>query len=113
GRRCILATSASISDERQIRAALDRVGAGRCIERIYCFKNTGLPKGEAFYRFILQDLGIDASQAVMVGDSFQYDVLIPNSLGIHAVWFNPHTDETRQSPLHHTVHSMAELLNTL
>lgn len=113
GRRCILATSASISDEAQIRGALDRVEAGRFFERIYCFKNTGLPKGEDLYRFILADLGIPASDALMIGDSLEYDVLIPNRLGIQAVWFNPRTDETHQSDLHQTVHSMAELLKEL
>jgi putative hydrolase of the HAD superfamily len=113
GRRCILATSADISDEGQIRGALDRVGAARFFERIYSFTNTGLHKGEDFYRFILQDLGILASDALMIGDSFEADVQAPNRLGIHAVWFNPLTAETRQSPLHETVHSMAELLRLL
>jgi putative hydrolase of the HAD superfamily len=109
-RRCILATSAEISNESQIRAALDRVGAGRYFERIYCRKNTGLPKGEDFYRFILADLGIPASEALMIGDHFEADVLAPNRLGIHAIWFNPRTGETRRSDLHETVHSMQELL---
>ncbi len=110
GRRIVLATSASISNERQIRAALARGGLDGYFARIYCFENTQLPKGEAFYRHILSDLGIPASEALMVGDGFQKDVQDSNAVGTFAVWFNPRSDETRTGELHVTVHSMRELL---
>ena len=109
GRRIVLATSASISDEGQIRGALARGGLDTYFSRIYCFKNTNLPKGEEFYRHILKDLGISASNALMVGDGFEKDVEIPNRLGVFAVWFNPRSDEKRKSDAHVTVHSMQEL----
>jgi putative hydrolase of the HAD superfamily len=109
GRRIILATSAAISDEGQIRAALQRGGLDSYFSRIYCFKNTNLPKGEAFYRHILRDLNIPASEAMMIGDTLRNDVEIPNSLGIFAVWFNTRSDETRTSDSYITVHSMKEL----
>ncbi len=109
GRRIILATSAAISDEAQIWGALKRGGLDTYFSRIYCFKNTHLPKGEAFYRHILNDLNSSAYEVMMVGDTFEKDVQIPNSLGIFAVWFNPRTEETRKSELHVTVHSMNKL----
>jgi len=109
GRRIILATSAEISDENQIRAALARGGLDQYFSRIYCFKNTNFPKGESFYRHILSDLNIPASDALMVGDSFEKDVQIPNTLGVFAAWFNPKSEETRKNDLHVTVHSMREL----
>jgi FMN phosphatase YigB (HAD superfamily) len=111
GRRIALATSASISDEGQIRAALGRAGLDRYFSRIFCFKNTGLPKGAAFYRHILEELGVPATNALMVGDSFEKDVLDSNSLGINAVWFNPRSDKNRSNKAHVTVHSMGELLS--
>jgi FMN phosphatase YigB (HAD superfamily) len=46
----------------------------------------------------------------MVGDGFEKDIQIPNTLGMFAVWFNPRSDETRKSELHVTVHSMRELM---
>lgn len=110
GRRIILATSASISNEKQIWGALKRVGLDKYFSKIYCFKNTHLPKGEAFYLHILNDLGIPASNAIMIGDGFESDVQIPNSLGIFAVWFNSSSNEIRESELHVTVHSMDELI---
>jgi FMN phosphatase YigB (HAD superfamily) len=76
---------------------------------VYCFKNTHLPKGEEFYRHILADLGVSASDVVMVGDTFEKDVQIPNMLGIFAVWFNQRSVEIRNNELHTTVHSMYDL----
>jgi FMN phosphatase YigB (HAD superfamily) len=109
GRRIVLATSTAISDEGQIRGALARGGLDKYFSRIYCFKNTNLPKGKEFYRHILNDLGISASDALMVGDGFEKDVEIPKKAGIFAVWFNPRSGETRQSGACVTVHSMQEL----
>ena len=109
GRRMVLATSAAISDEGQIRGALARGGLETYFSHVYCFKNTNLQKGEAFYRHILSGLSISASEALMIGDGFEKDVEIPNNLGIFAVWFNPRSQETRKSNLHVTVHSMREL----
>jgi putative hydrolase of the HAD superfamily len=107
-RQIVLATSAAISDEGQIRGALARGGLDTYFSRIYCFKNTNLPKGEEFYRHILNDLRISASDALMVGDGFEKDVEIPNKVGMFAVWFNPHSEERRQGDLHVTIHSLKE-----
>lgn len=110
GRRIGLATSAEISDEGQIRGALARGGLDLYFSHIYGFKNTKLPKGEVFYRHILNDLGIRTSEALMVGDHFPKDVQAANAAGIFAVWFNPRSEETRKSDTYVTVHSMYELL---
>jgi len=110
GRRIILATSAAISDENQIRGALARGGLAAYFSQIYCFKNTNLPKGEEFYLYILNDLQISASDALIVGDGFEKDVLAANAVDIFAIWFNPRSDETRKDELHLTVHSMWELI---
>jgi FMN phosphatase YigB (HAD superfamily) len=109
GRRIVLATSAAISDEEQIRGALKRGGLATYFSRIYCFKNTQLPKGEEFYRYILAGLQLSPSDTLMVGDGFEKDIQIPNQLGVYGVWFNPRSDETRETEAHITVHSMDEL----
>lgn len=109
GRQVTLATSAAISDENQIRAALARVGLDRYFSRIYCFKNMHIPKGEAFYREVLSSLGIPATEALMVGDTFDKDVLAANAVGLFAIWFNPDSEEFQEANSHTTVHSMREL----
>lgn len=109
GRRIVLATSASVSDANQIRGALARVGLAPYFSHIFCFKNMQLTKGAAFYRHVLSELGIPASDALMVGDSFEKDVQAANAVGIFAVWFNPKSDESRNGELHVAVHAMREL----
>ena len=109
GRQLVLATSAEISDEGQIRGALARGGLDTYFSHIYCFKNTRLPKGEAFYRHILNDLKVSSSNVLMVGDHLEKDIQVPNSLGIFAVWFNPRSDETHKDEYHITLHSMSEV----
>ena len=111
GRQIILATSASISDEDQIRGALARGGLDPYFSRIYCFKNTNLPKGPAFYRHILNDLNVPASEVVMIGDGFEKDVQAANNLGIFAIWFNPRSEETRRNEYHVTVHELKEVID--
>jgi FMN phosphatase YigB (HAD superfamily) len=111
GRRIALATSASISDESQIRGALARGRLDPYFSRIYCFKNTNLPKGEAFYRHILNDLNVPASDVVMIGDGFEKDVQVPNRLGMFAIWFNPRSEETSTSEYHVTVHELKEVID--
>ena len=110
GRRIVLATSAAISDENQIRAALARGGLASYFSRIYCFKNTNLSKGEALYRHILSDLAISASDVLMVGDGFEKDVQAANAVGIFTACFNPRSEETCPGELYITVHSMGEFL---
>jgi FMN phosphatase YigB (HAD superfamily) len=109
GRQIILATAAVISDEDEIRGALARADLNSYFSKIYCFKNTGLAKGKRFYRRILRELNVPASDVMMVGDSFEKDVQAANSTGIFAAWFNPISDETINGELHITVHSMQEL----
>lgn len=109
----IVATSASISDESQIRAALARAGLDTFIQKIYCFKNTGLKKSPAFYEHILHDLGAAPGEAVMVGDSFENDVLAANQAGLDAVWFNPHTRKKQEAENHTTIHALPELIPLL
>ena len=111
GRQIILATSASISDEDQIRGALARGGLDPYFSRIYCFKNTNLPKGPAFYRHILNDLNVPASEVVMIGDGFEKDVQAANNLGIFAIWFNPRSEETSTNEYHVTVHELKGVID--
>jgi putative hydrolase of the HAD superfamily len=110
GKTLCLATSADVSDEDQIRSALARVDLDQFFDKIFCFKNTGLPKGKAFYQQALSSLGLDPARALMIGDSFAKDVLAANAVGIAAIWLNASTPESRNSENYFTVHSLDELL---
>jgi putative hydrolase of the HAD superfamily len=107
----ILATNAALSDEADIRRALDRVHLGAYFQRIYCLKNTGYQKpSPEFYSAILHDLGANPADVLMVGDSFENDVLGANRVGIRAVWLNSKDTETKTGKMYQTIHALRELI---
>jgi putative hydrolase of the HAD superfamily len=82
-----LATNAADSSESQIRDALRRGAISHLVDRIYCFGNTGAAKPDVrFFEFILSDLGLAASDVVMVGDRERNDVRGALDAGLRAVW---------------------------
>jgi HAD superfamily hydrolase (TIGR01549 family) len=109
-----LATNAVDSEEVEIRQALAMVGIDEFIEKIYCYRKIGHRKPTFdFFEFILEDLGIEPQQVVMVGDSFEADVLGANSAGLRGVWFNHRTEEERKGNLQRTIHDLSELRTVL
>lgn len=109
-----VATNAADSEEAEIRAALDRVDLGKLLDKVYCYRKIGYKKpSKEFFEYILTELGIEQSQAVMVGDDFEADVLGANHCGIRAIWYNPRTDESREGAMHQTIHDLRALPRAL
>ncbi len=48
----------------------------------------GKPEERA-YRHALERLDVEAHEAWMVGDNLEWEVVAPQRLGVHAVWFDP------------------------
>jgi putative hydrolase of the HAD superfamily len=112
--RMCVASNADVSDEPAIRRALGRVDLDRWFERVYCSRSIGFKKPEPqFFGFILQDLNVQPSQAVMVGDSYPTDVLGANTSGLKAVWFNWKTPEEQSTAMHSTIHQFDQLPGVL
>ena len=110
----VLATGALQSSEFDIHQALKRVELDQYFDYIFCFKNTGLRKPtQAFYTHILNTIGARAADALMVGDSFENDVLAANAVGMDAVWYNPKDAEIRTAEQHQTIHGLRDLLSLL
>ncbi len=109
-----LATGAMQSSEFDIHQALQRVGLDQYFDYIFCFKNTGFKKpSKEFYNHILHNINARPSDTLMVGDSFENDVLAANAVGIDALWFNPNHAETCTSGKYQTIHRLLELLSFL
>jgi hypothetical protein len=107
-----MATNASESGPAKIYAALARVEMDKYFTRIFTAHDLGISKpSTAFYERILSDLGLSASEVLMVGDDFNADILGPNNAGVRSVWFVPYGLTTiRQIPVQSgEIHSMAEL----
>jgi len=104
------ATNADISTEEDIWAALRRVGLDQVMDKIYCPKGIGYRKpSPEFFQHILNDLRLTPDRVLMVGDSFENDVLGANRSGIYAIWFNWKTTEIRENEWHRTIHALQDL----
>jgi HAD superfamily hydrolase (TIGR01509 family) len=113
-RTVVMATSADQSSQDEIRLALQRVNLNDFFDRIFCFKNTGRRKSsQDFYPFILEALGADPSEVLMVGDNYESDVLGAVNAGLSAVWFNPKDSEERTGGHYRTIHTLRDLLRLL
>jgi putative hydrolase of the HAD superfamily len=109
-----VATNAADSDEVEIRAALGRVGLNKLLDKVYCYRKIGHKKpSKEFFGYILSDLGLEPSQAIMVGDDFEADVVGANNCGIQAIWYNSRTEENRESLMHRTIHDLRSLPKVL
>ena len=109
-----LATNAVDSDEIDIRKALQRVDLDSLIDKVYCFRQIGYKKPSSeFFKFILNDLKLNSSQIVMIGDKFENDILGANQFGIRAIWFNAQSNESKTSKMYRTIHDLNELPNVL
>ena len=88
--RLILATNAPASGQALVRAALERAGLDLYFEAIFTAKELGLRKPDpSYYYKVLASLQVDPSQAVMIGDDYQGDILGAKNAGLRAIWFNP------------------------
>jgi HAD superfamily hydrolase (TIGR01509 family) len=105
-----VATNAADSDEEAIWAALRRGGLDRLLDKVYCFRKIGHKKpSQAFFTYILKNLGLKPNAVLMVGDSFELDVLGANQSGIRSVWLNERTPENRSGSMYSTIHTLHEL----
>ena len=87
--------------------ALRRVGLDRFIDRVYCCRKVGYKKpSQEFFAYALNDLGLDASSVIMVGDDFESDVLGAVRCGIRAVWLNAQSGEERRSEMYQIGHDL-------
>jgi putative hydrolase of the HAD superfamily len=110
GWRTALATNADDSDEPEIRAALARVGLDESIDRVYCSRSIGHAKpSPEFFAFIIRDLGLEAADLVMVGDSFVSDVEGANRAGIRALWLHPGEADTAAGERWRAIESLAQI----
>jgi putative hydrolase of the HAD superfamily len=109
-----LATNAVLSEEADIWAALGRAGLDQLLDKVYCYRTIGHKKpSPEFFAHILSDLKLDKSCVVMVGDSFESDVLGANRSGIRAVWFNASSDVMSVGEMCQTIHDLRSLPQTL
>jgi putative hydrolase of the HAD superfamily len=72
------------------RAKIERFDLGHRFDHIQIEGEFGQGKPEpAVYRHALERLGVDAAEAWMVGDNYEWEVVAPQALGICGIWYDP------------------------
>lgn len=85
--RIYVATNAAESTPVDIERAFERAGLSQFISGYFCRANLGIGKGTPdFYLAILDQLGIEASEVTMVGDSYENDISPALQAGLFAIW---------------------------
>ena len=85
-----VATNASVSPRNFIEAALGRVGLRELVDDVFCYTDIGARKDEdAFWRAVMERCATEPTDMVMVGDSYEQDILGARAFGLHAILFSP------------------------
>lgn len=72
------------------RAKIERFDLGHRFDHIQIEGEFGQGKPElAVYRHALERLGVAASDAWMVGDNYEWEVVAPQQLGMCGIWYDP------------------------
>lgn len=78
----------NLLDEQQDK--LTHCGLAAFVDELIASEDVGVAKPDrGIYDIALHRLGVDATDAVMVGDSWPNDVAGAIDAGIRAIWFNP------------------------
>lgn len=110
--QCHIATNAADSTEEEIRMALQRGGIDSFIDEIFCFRSLGFEKSsDEYFPAILSALNCGEAAVLMVGDSWEKDILTAQSAGIDAVWITPR--ETSKSDTAKVIHQFSDLIPLL
>lgn len=107
-----VATSAAKSDEKMVRKALKRVGIDENISNVYTGKTIGRRKTDIdFWASIQSLLSANPEEIMVIGDSFEGDVVTPTLAGLSAIWFNPNSKEQKVGEGYQTIHKLVELIS--
>ena len=103
---CCVASNADDSDAELMGRALERVGIRRHFRQLWTSKElkAGKPHQD-FFRRIVQRLGLQPQECIMVGDDYRKDIMPAKSISMRTIWYTgttrtdtaPHADEVIDS----------------
>jgi len=114
--RLVLATNAAESGAALVRAALSRAGIEDHFDAVLTARELGVSKPDpAFFQTVLEEINCAPREAMMVGDSYQADVMGAKRAGLRAVWFNPGALPCPPvDPVHDAeIHTLPELVDVV
>ncbi len=106
-----VATNAAGSDAAMVRKALERGHLDSYITHVFTRSELGCEKTDvAFWSKIQSELQVRPEEILVVGDSFEGDVMTSTAAGFRAMWFNPGSREKRSGDRYSTIHQLEELV---
>lgn len=88
-----IASNADNSDAAVIRHVLEREGLGKYFRELISSRDIGAKKpDQAFFRKVVERLGVEPGECIMIGDDYKNDIAPAKAAGMHTIWI---TDSTR------------------
>lgn len=85
----VLASNAGDSSSQDIIDALKRVGVAKYFHHVFSSSDIGYEKPHPkFFQYIQQELKLEESELVMIGNSCEKDIQGAKSLAWKTIWFN-------------------------
>lgn len=105
-----IATGAYHSGAKDMIEALKRVGADQYFHHFFSAKDIGHKKpSPLFFQAIAENIGIKASECVMIGDSYEKDIIGAKNAGMKTILLNTNKDAKKFSNADFIINSMDEL----
>ncbi|MCU0642862.1 MAG: HAD family hydrolase [bacterium] len=86
----VLVSNARDSDRSLVRKALERVHLSQYFHEVFTphevYEHKPCPN---FYLKILKQIEVEPENAIMVGDSYEGDIIAAKQVGLWTVWYNP------------------------
>ena len=106
---CAVASGAGVSDGDLMAQALDRVGMRRYFRHFFTSKELGAAKPDPqFFREIIRRLEVEPYECIMVGNSYEKDMVPAREVGMRTVWLSD-SDDDKWPCADSIIHSMDEL----
>jgi HAD superfamily hydrolase (TIGR01509 family) len=108
---CCVASNAGDSDAELMGLALARVGIRQYFHHLVTSRELGATKPDpAFFREVLQRLGIEPQACIMIGNDYLKDIAPAKSVGLHTIWFSEAPVAEPAPCADAVIHSMKDLV---
>ncbi len=89
-----LAVVSNASDDADVQALVDKAGIRPLLDAVVTSAGVGIRKpNPRIFQIALDQIGVLAAQAVMVGDTLGADILGAHNLGIPGIWIDRRADK--------------------
>ena len=107
---CCIASGAENSGTKDIIDALKRVGADKYFHHFFCSKDLEHKKpSPLFFQALAYNIGIKTSECVMIGNSYEKDIIGAKNAGMKTVLLNSNKNPEKFKKADFIINSMEEI----